>query len=86
MNDFYKRADQSNGIFENDLYAVSKIPSIPDRRYGIHLKRTGQFAIFSSFSDGEKFYYSYYSSDAAFQQETPLDPLGEVFDDIKNLY
>ena len=73
--------------FDSDFCSVRPIQSVIESRYGIHLKRTGEFAICRLFvTDDDKTIYHYYRSDVKFEQEAPLDTLNAVVDDIKYQY
>jgi hypothetical protein len=61
--------------------AVRPIESFGDSRYGIHFKDTNEYGIYGFFMfDDGRTHHSYYRSDAAFQNERRLDPLGGVAD------
>ena len=69
--------------FNNDFYLVRSLRHFPDDRYGIHIKRTNEFGIYSFyvFDDGES-RHSYYRSDPTFQLEQPLHVLHAVFEEV----
>jgi hypothetical protein len=72
------RAAAKDGSFERIDYEDASISVFPlqhfaESRWGIHLKATDEFAIYSVFySDDSKAYRSYYRSDNSFQEETSL--------------
>ena len=59
--------------FENDDLEIFHLPSLPDNEYGIVFKKTGEFGVygFHVFDDG-KISYSYYRSDAQFNERHVL--------------
>lgn len=87
MQAYHTQRDGESDSFENDIYSVRKIPSLLDNRFGVHLKRNDQFAIHSFYvRDDGHISRSYYRSDASFAEETVLNSLGAVIDDIKQRY
>ena len=85
MEVYYANGGLQKGSFDNNLFTVQHIyhPS-PDSRYGIHLKNTDEFAIYSLFvhDDGHAS-YSYYRSDSKFEREEPLNVLDALLDEKK---
>jgi hypothetical protein len=68
---------------DNDFYLVRRLPSLADVRYGIHIKSTNEFGIYSFFVfDDGRIHNSYYRSDPLFQLEQPLDVIPEVFEEF----
>lgn len=58
---------------DNDFFSVRYVHHIVENRYGIHLKDTNEFGLFSTFDDGDFHHESYYRSNADFSEETILD-------------
>ena len=80
---YYGRRDEETDLLENDFYSIRPLRHFAENRYGIHLKRTGEFAIYSFFVfDDGKISYSYYRSDPTFEQELRLDVLHAVLEQI----
>ena len=80
---YYGRRDEETELLENDFYSIRPLRHFAENRYGIHLKRTGEFAIYSFFVfDNGKISYSYYRSDPTFEQELRLDVLHAVLEQI----
>ena len=86
------RAIEDNAMFRsqnernlnNDFYTIIDLPHFAENRYGVHLKRTNQFGIYSFFVfDDGRISYNYYLSDPNFQQEQRLDSLHAVLADVK---
>ncbi len=81
---YYSRRDEQTGLLDNDFYSVQPLHHFAENRYGIQIKRTGEFAIYSFFVfDDGRTSYSYYRSDPTFQQEQRLDVLHAVLEEIK---
>ena len=85
MEVYYANGGLQKGSLDNKLFTVQHIyhPS-PDSRYGIHLKSTDEFAIYSLFvyEDGHAS-YSYYRSDSKFEREESLNVLHALLDEKK---
>lgn len=81
---FYSQYFENNGV-ENDTYSVSRIPDLsPDNTYGIHVKNTDQFAIYSSFVyDDGKTTKSYYRSDSKFEKKELLFANSALLEELK---
>lgn len=69
MGDYYSRRDPQTGTLDNELYSVNPIDNLsPDNRYGIHIKNSNEFAIYSKFFyDDERTTCSHYRSDSNFE-------------------
>jgi hypothetical protein len=81
-NAWARRDDARN--LDNDFYAIIDLPHFAENRYGVHLKRTNEFGIYSFFVfDDGRISYSFYRSDPTFQQERPLNPLHPVLEELK---
>lgn len=76
------RTSHSYEAFENDFYSIRYLHHFAEDRYGIHLKYTNEFGIYSSyvFDDG-RVSHRFYRSDSAFQLEQSLDPLHRVLEE-----
>lgn len=85
IDDFYKHSvtpnrlakTQTEPAYENRSIAVFHVDHIAENRYGIWLKDTDEYGIYSFFYDDErdKTYKSYYRSNRMFEAETLLDYL-----------
>lgn len=81
---YYAWRNEQTGLLDNDFYSVRPLHHFAENRYGIHLKRTGEFAIYSFFMfDDGRTSYSYYRSDPTFEQEQRLHVLHEVLEEVK---
>ncbi len=61
------------GDYEDQQIGVFRLPSYADVRYGIHLKRTDEYGVYSFFvHDSGKVSSRYTRSDASFENETTL--------------
>jgi hypothetical protein len=81
-NALARRDDARN--LNNDFYAIIDLPHFAENRYGVHLKRTNEFGIYSFFVfDDGRISYSFYRSDPTFQQEQGLNPLNSVLEEVK---
>ena len=85
MDAYYTMRDKETGMLDNDFFAVNMIyRSRPDNLYGIHIKRTNEFAIYSVFHyDGGGTSTSHYRSDSTFEKEQLLHPNTDVLDELK---
>ena len=74
-----------HGLLDNDLYAVKILRRQSfDLRYAVHIKRTNEFAIKSTFiHDGGDATHNYFSSDAMFEKERLLHPLTDLLGQLK---
>ena len=80
-NAMARREDARN--LNNDFYAITDLPHFAENRYGVHLKRTNEFAIYSFFAfDDGRFSYSFFRSDPTFEMEQPLRPLHSVLEEV----
>jgi hypothetical protein len=69
--------------FDNDAYSIKYLPHFAENRYGIHLKHTNEFGIYSFYiSDDGQVRRSYYRSDHTFELEQSLCYLSEVVEEI----
>ena len=70
--------------FENGFYSIEYLSHFAENRYGIHLKRTHEFGIYSSyvFDDG-RISHRFYRSDPSFQLEQRLEALHGVLEEVK---
>ena len=70
---------------DNKSFAVQPIyRSTPDFKYGIHLKGTNEFAIFSTFVfDDGRSTHSHYRSDSIFEKEDLLHANVALLDELK---
>ena len=79
------RAMNESGLLDNDFFAVKMhYRSSPDLCYSLHIKRTKEFAIFSTFihDDGHSTDV-YYRSDSTFQKEQMLHSNASVLEELK---
>lgn len=78
------RADDFQEPFENDYCTVQSLPHVAENRYGIWLKETGEYGVYSFFVfDYGDVHKSYRRSDAGFRAEHPLDSLQMVVDEFE---
>lgn len=81
---YYARRDEQTGLLDNDFYSIRPLRHFAENRYGIHLKRTNEFAIFAFFMfDDGRTSHRYYRSDPTFEQEEDLSPLHAVLEAIR---
>ncbi|OYW53048.1 MAG: hypothetical protein B7Y80_19010 [Hyphomicrobium sp. 32-62-53] len=81
---YYAWRDDQTGILNNDFYSVHPLHHFAETRYGIHLKRTNEFAIYAFFMfDDGRTSHSYYRSDPTFEKEEDLCPLHAVLEAIR---
>ena len=60
----------------------TRLISRTDVRYGIHIKSTNEFGIYSFFVfDDGRIHHSHYRSDPLFQLEQPLDVIPAIFEE-----
>jgi hypothetical protein len=85
MDAYYTMRDKETGMLDNDFFAVKMLyRSRPDNLYGIHIKRTNEFAIYSVFHyDGGGTSTSHYRSDSTFEEEIYLHSNGSLLDELK---
>ena len=70
----------------NGLYEIIDLPHIAESRYGVHLKVTNEYGIYSYFVfDDGRSSRSYYRSNSTFELEQPLDSLSDVLREIEML-
>ena len=66
-------------VYEDQLYRVESLTGVegraftPDVEFGIPMKKTDEYAIYSFFVDDEKTYYNSYRSNASFTEHSVLD-------------
>jgi hypothetical protein len=84
INDNYlARTDDARNL-DNEFYTIIDLPHFAENCYGVHLKCTNEFGIYSFFVfDDGHISKNYYRSDPNFQMEQPLEPLGAVLDEVK---
>jgi hypothetical protein len=85
MDAYYTMRDKETEILDNDFFTVKMLyRSSPDICYGLHIKRTNEFAIFSRFihDDGD-ITDTHYRSDSAFEKEQLLHPNFDVLSELK---
>ena len=85
MDAYYTMRDKETGILDNDFFAVKMhYRSSPDLCYSLHIKRTNEFAIFSTFihDDGHSTDV-YFRSDSTFEKEQLLHSNASVLDELK---
>ena len=76
------RTSRRYEAFENDFYSIRYLSHYAEDRYGIHLKHTNEFGIYSLYVyDDGRASHSFYRSDSAFQLEQCLDPLHAVLEE-----
>jgi hypothetical protein len=85
MDAYYTMRDKETGMLDNDFFAVKMIyRSRPDNLYGIHIKRTNEFAIYSVFHyDGGGTSTSHYRSDSTFEEEVYLHSNVALLDELR---
>ena len=84
MDAYYTMRDKETGMLDNDFFAVKMLyRSRPDNLYGIHIKRTNEFAIFSIFEHEGRTSESRYRSDSTFEKEIYLHSNGSLLDELK---
>ena len=84
MEFYYRVCRDDVRNFDNDFYSITSLPYFAENRYGVHLKRTNEFAIYSFFVfDDGRTSDSSYRSDPTFEQEGFMDPLSAVLDERK---
>ena len=81
----YSRLAQREEVktLNNDHCAIVKLPHFAEIRYGVHLKRTNEFGIYSSFYDEGQFLDSFYRTDPTFKMEEPLHPLTAILEEVR---
>lgn len=85
LNAYYIMRDKESGMLDNDFFAVKMLyRSSPDFCYSVHIKRTKEFAIFSTFvhDDGHTTDV-YYRSDSKFEKEQMMHSNWSVLDALK---
>jgi len=84
--DFYYASQQCEDckldFFENRDFKVERVPHIAESRWGITLKNTNEFGIYSSFH-GDRTYTSIYRSNSEFNSEEIIDPSYGIIDNLK---
>jgi len=71
-------------MLDNDFFAVKMLyRSRPDNLYGIHIKRTNEFAIYSIFEHEGRTSESRFRSDSTFEKEIYLHSNGSLLDELK---
>ena len=84
MDDYaLARRDDARNL-DNDFLRIVDLPGMAENRYGVHLKRTNEFAIYSFFVfDDGRIHRTFYRSDPTYQKEEPLDPLHSVLEEAR---
>lgn len=62
-----------HSILETKEFSIGPVSSVIDSRYGIHLKDTNEFGLYTAFYDTDRTYEGYYRSSADFTLERVLD-------------
>ncbi|WP_168074248.1 hypothetical protein [Caulobacter sp. SSI4214] len=70
---WFARNTEKSLDLNNDFFSVRYVHHFAENRYGIHLKDTNEFGLFSVFDDGERRFESYYRSSPDFSEEIVLD-------------
>ena len=85
MDDYRFGNRKADGSFDSDFCSIRCLPGIA-KRYGIHLKRTNEFGIYSFFvyDDGHEF-QSFCRSDPSFQLEQSLGPV-HALSEVRKTY
>lgn len=88
MEAYYIQRDEKTGRLDNDFFSVQPIyKSTPDYLYGIHIKRTNEFAIYSNFVfDDGRTSESRFRSDVNFETQDLLFANDALLEEIKNLF
>ena len=88
MEAYYMQRDEKTGRLDNEFFSVQPIyRSTPDYLYGIHLKRTNEFAIYSNFVfDDGRTSESRFRSDVNFETQDLLFANDALLEEIKNLF
>jgi hypothetical protein len=69
--------------FDEHSYSVRRLPSFADQRYGICVKKTNEYGIYSFFVfDDGRTRHAFYRSDAEFETEEPLKVIDGKFDEL----
>jgi len=69
----YSAAEPDEGTYENKEYIIQPIPHFAEVSYGVYIKESGEYGIFSRFySDDNKRSDSYYRSDELFEERIYL--------------
>ncbi len=69
---WFARTDEARDV-DNDFFAVRYVHHFAENRYGIHLKDTNEFGLFSIFHGDDRDFESYYRSSPDFTEERVLD-------------
>jgi len=70
---WFSRNDTESLNLDNDFFSVRYVSHVAERRYGIHLKDTDEFGLFSVFYGDDRNFESYYRSSPDFSEEISLD-------------
>lgn len=77
------RTDDGQNL-DNDFYKIIRLPHFAEIRYGVHLKQTNEFGIYSFFVyDDDQISRSFYRTDPTFETEQLLDPLYSVLEEVR---
>jgi hypothetical protein len=74
---WFSRRGEAGHELDNDLFSVKHVYHLVESRYGIHLKDTNEFGLFSAFYDRDRDFESYYRSSADFTEEKWLEAMVE---------
>jgi hypothetical protein len=67
----------------NDFYSIIDLPHLVENRYGVHLKRTNEFGIYSFFVfDDGRISRNFYTSNPNFTEERLLNSLHSVLTEV----
>lgn len=85
MEAYYSRTDSQTGRLDNALYTVAHTDGLtPDYRYGIHLKNSNEFAIYSTFVyDDGRTTCNHYRSDSKFEKQKVLLANDGLLEELK---
>jgi len=70
---WFSRNGEAFREIDNAHFSVRYVSHFAENRYGIHLKDTDEYGLFSTFDDGDRHFESYYRSSADFSDEKSLD-------------
>jgi hypothetical protein len=59
--------------YETLSFKISPVRHVVERRLGIHIRDTNEYALHWQFDDADRHYQGYYRSNAEFSKEIPLD-------------
>jgi len=83
MDDNALARKNDGGNLNSDFYTIVDLSHFAEKRYGVHLKRTNEFCIYSFFVfDDGRINHGFYRSDPNFQTELRLRTLNAVLDEM----